>query len=233
MTTLPLSGQRAIVTGVSGNVGWGVAKALLIAGADVVAVSRSSTLDSVAASLGLGEETRARLQVEHTDFSDSSSALQLRDRLMRSGGLNHAFISLGSWWQRGLIVDQSPAEYASVRGSLLDAQVHAAMALVPLLRHRDGATYTLVTGAAGHMSIPNTGLLVASVAGVMGLSRMLRAEHVQDAVRINEVLIETRIEREWRDGVVPSLAFGEAIVGMMGGSKRSEVLRFGGEGWTR
>ncbi len=136
--------------------------------------------------------------------------------------------SLGSWWQKGDVVDQTAAEYADVRAASLDAQVHTAMAFLPVLRPRPGSTYTLITGAGGHMSLPGTGLLVVAVSGVFGLSRMLRQEHAQEEVRVNEVLIRTRIERAARAGVTPAVDFGKAMTEMLAGDARSAVLHFDG-----
>jgi NAD(P)-dependent dehydrogenase (short-subunit alcohol dehydrogenase family) len=136
--------------------------------------------------------------------------------------------SLGSWWQKGKVVDQGPVEYEAVRAASLDAQVHAAMAFLPLLQQRPESTYTLITGAGGQMSIPGTGLLVVAVSGVFGLSRMLRQEHAPTTVCVNEVMIRTRIERAARQGVVPASDFGAAVVDLLAGDVRSAVLHFDG-----
>lgn len=143
----------------------------------------------------------------------------------KGGAIDHVVASLGAWWQKGLIVEQTPAEYQQVRARSLDAQVFAAMAFLLQLRQRKGTTYTLVTGAGGHMALPSTGLLMVAVSGVFGLSRMLRTEHPHDAVRVNEVLIKARIERRDRPGVVPAVAFGAAVAELFAGPARSAVVQ--------
>jgi NAD(P)-dependent dehydrogenase (short-subunit alcohol dehydrogenase family) len=227
VTDVMLAGQRAVVTGVTGNVGWGVAKALLERGASVVAVTRGSqSVAAVVQSLG----SHPKLHVEVGDLSHAEGAMALGERIAKDGPIDHVVASLGAWWQKGPIVEQTAAEYQQVRASSLDAQVFAAMALLPRLRQREGATYTLVTGAGGHMTLPSTGLLVVAVSGVFGLSRMLRAEHAQDAARVNEVLIKARIEREARPGVVPALNFGAAVASLLAGTVRSAVVEFDAAG---
>jgi NAD(P)-dependent dehydrogenase (short-subunit alcohol dehydrogenase family) len=222
-----LAGQRAVVTGVTGNVGWGVAQALLDRGASVVAVTRSAaSAQAVAESLG----SHPKLHVEVGDLSLADSAMALGERIAKGGPIDHVVASLGAWWQKGPIVEQTAAEYQQVRAGSLDAQVFAAMAFLPRLRQRQGATYTLITGAGGHMSLPSTGLIVVAVSGVFGLSRMLRAEHAQDAVRVNEVLIQTRIEREARPGVVPAVEFGAAVAALLAGPTRGAVVPFNAMG---
>lgn len=227
MSNAILAGQRAVVTGVTGNVGWGVAQALLDRGASVVAVTRSAaSAQAVAESLG----SHPKLHVEVGDLSLADSAMALGERIAKGGPIDHVVASLGAWWQKGPIVEQTAAEYQQVRAGSLDAQVFAAMAFLPRLRQRQGATYTLITGAGGHMSLPSTGLIVVAVSGVFGLSRMLRAEHAQDAVRVNEVLIQTRIEREARPGVVPAVEFGAAVAALLAGPTRGAVVPFNAMG---
>jgi NAD(P)-dependent dehydrogenase (short-subunit alcohol dehydrogenase family) len=227
-----LKNQRVVVTGVTGNVGWGVAHAMLARGANVVAVTRhEESAAGLRATLAVGDDGGAqRLQVVVGDLSDGTDAIALRDRVLSTGQVSHVVASLGAWWQKGAIVEQTPQEFREVREGALDAQVHCAMAFLPGLRHRAGTSYTLITGAAGHMAIANTGLLVVTVCGVLGLSRMLRAEHAHDAVRVNEVLISARIEREARPGVVPAAHFGQAVADIAASDQRGAVLGFDAEG---
>jgi NAD(P)-dependent dehydrogenase (short-subunit alcohol dehydrogenase family) len=227
MSHVTLAGKRAVVTGVTGNVGWGVAKALLERGASVIAITRSA---EAAATVAASLDAHPKLQVEVGDLSRADSAMALGGRIAKAGRIDHVVASLGAWWQKGLIVEQTAAEYEQVRAGSLDAQVFAAMAFLPQLRQRQGATYTMVTGAGGHMTIPSTGLLVIAVSGVFGLSRMLRAEHSQDAVRVNEVLIKARIEREARPGVVPAVAFGAGVATLLAGATRGAVVAFDATG---
>lgn len=195
--------SRILVTGLTGNIGYGVAQAALAQGHEVVGiVRRAKDAHTLREQLGDG------LQTVLADLGDPISVSALQTNLPT---IDHAVVAVGAWWQKGPVAQQSAAEWDAVRRGGLDTQVHAAMAMLPVLARRPSASYTLITGAAGLMTLANTGLLVAAVAGVMGLSRMLRVEHAQGPVRVNEVLIETRIERHARDGVVPALVFGEAV----------------------
>jgi NAD(P)-dependent dehydrogenase (short-subunit alcohol dehydrogenase family) len=190
---------RVVVTGISGNIGWGVAHALLARGVDVVGITRSkASCEEITQSLGNSEN----LTFEVGDLSDATSALELRDRIATKGEIDHVVAALGPWWQKGMIVEQSMQEYAVVRAGLQDAHVHAAMAFIPMLGGKAGSSYTIITGQGANMSIPGTGLLVIAATAVRGLSRMLLEEHRNDSVRVNEVLISTRIERNSREGVV-------------------------------
>jgi NAD(P)-dependent dehydrogenase (short-subunit alcohol dehydrogenase family) len=220
-----LANKRVVVTGVTGNVGWGVAKAALRNDAHVIAIVRSaSSIESVPASLGNSE----RLSFEVGDLSKPSEAQALHDRVAAHGNIDHVVAAIGPWWQKGPIIEQPLSEYASVREALLDPHVYAATAFLPLLKDRDGSSYTIITGAAAHMELPGTGLLVVAVSGVVALSRMLRSETAGNKVRVNEILIKTRIEKEPRAGVTHAPIFGEKVAALMNTTIKGQVLSYQG-----
>lgn len=224
---MALSGSTAVVFGSTGKVGWGAARALLAAGATVVGPSR----DPKRAAAVAAELDHPRFHAVVADVSDPVDAFRLRDVVAaRFGPVDHVVASLGSWWQGGRLVEQTPAEFRRVQAMLLDGHVFAAQAFLPAMAGRAGASYTIVTGVGGHASIPGTGLLVVAVSGVFGLSRMLRAEHAADAVRVNELLVGARIERAPREGVVPAEVFGAALVAVAASGVRGQVLRYDGPG---
>lgn len=210
--------------GASGNVGWGAAQAFLAKGARVIVPTRSAKqAASLPAALGAPERTFAPQLDVSTPEGAAELATYVRERF---GACQHVFASMGPWWQGGPIVEQDADEYRKVMRNSLDCQVFAAQALLPGMRDSGGASYTIVTGAGGQATIPGTGLLVIAVSGVFGLSRMLRAEHARDAVRINELLIHARIERAARPGVIPAQQFGEAAVALAESEIRGQVLRY-------
>lgn len=213
----------SLVFGATGNVGWGVAHALLDAGHTVVAPTRSAKrADALAADFA-----HDRLHPVVGDPSTEAGAAALRDAVAAIGPVQHVVASMGPWWQKGPVIEQPEAEYRAVMASLLDCQVFAARALLPDLLDRSGASYTLITGRGGQMSIPGTGLLVIAVCGVYALSRMLRTEHAADAVRVNEILIGCRIERRaGAPGVVAAADFGAAARAVVEGDVRGQVLAF-------
>jgi len=215
--------SKVVVLGITGNVGWGAARALLERGARVVGVTRS---DAQAQALPASLDAPDRVEAVVGDLSTPEGARAVADLLAARGGFDHVFASMGPWWQNGPIVEQSGGEYRAVMRASLDCHVFAAQALLPPIRGRAGASYTIVTGQGGHMTIPGTGLLVVAVNGVFGLSRMLRSEHAADPVRVNELLIRARIERAPRSGVVPAAEFGAAAATIVDSELRGQVLPY-------
>lgn len=219
-----IEGSTAVVFGCTGNVGWGVARVLLDRGLTVVAPTRSPDgFEALGASLG----SHPRLHPVVGDPSSLEGARDLAARIARDHGpVDHVMASMGPWWQKGSTVDQPESEYRAVMRSRLDCHVFAAQAFLPSLAGREGATYTIITGAAAQMSIPGTGLLVIAASGLLGLSRMLRAEHHADVLRVNEVMIMVRVERDPRQGVVPAAEFGAAVARLVQSGVRGQQLEF-------
>jgi 3-oxoacyl-[acyl-carrier protein] reductase len=216
-----MADSQSLVFGASGNIGYGVARAILAKGGRVVLPTRSAESAARLEADFPGEQARIVIG----DVSSAAGARELRAAIEPTS-LQHVIVSVGGWWQGGRLADQSIEEYEPVRAMLLDAHVYAALAFLPGLVSRDGTSYTIITGQAAITPPPGTSLLAVATAGVQSLSRTLRAEHARDAVRVNEVLIQTRVERVERNGVVPAEAFGRAVVALLESDTRGAVLPF-------
>lgn len=218
-----MRGKVVVVTGATGNVGWGAARAFLDAGAEVVTPIRD---DASRARLGL---SAPGLHVVTADVSTEAGAEALaRFVEERFGRLDHVVASIGPWWQKGPVIEQSLGELRDVMRTYVESHFLLARSLLPRMRDARGTSYTIVTGAAGEATIRGAGLLVMAVEAQFGLSRMLRAEHLGDAVRVNELRIHVRVERRARPGVVPARVAGDAFVELAAGQTRSELVRYRG-----
>jgi len=218
----------AVVFGTTGNVGYGVAQALLQAGYRVVAPTRSPE-KAAALPDTFPAEARAAGELHPIvgDTSSRSGAQALYDSVVAAHGpVDHVVAAMGPWWQGGRTIDQSEAEYRQVMQQSLDVHVFAAQAFVAGMKDRPGSSYTIITGQGGHETIPDTSLLVIAVGGQFALSRMLRHEHAGDPIRINELLIAARIERKPRAGVVPSASFGQACRRLMESGEDGTIHTF-------
>jgi NADP-dependent 3-hydroxy acid dehydrogenase YdfG len=216
-----LAGAVVLVTGATGNVGWGVAKASEAAGAALLLNARS-------------EESKASLLVEFpsarivvADLATPSGADEIGQAVTDIGRLDHVVAPIGAWWQRGDTLKQDPTELDVLLATYVGAQLRLLQATAPSLR-TSGGSYTLVSGAGGQHLIPNGGLLVVAVRGQYALADVLRAELQSESFRFNELRIDTRVERSARHGVIPSAIAGEAFVDVMTGSQRSELITYTG-----
>jgi 3-oxoacyl-[acyl-carrier protein] reductase len=220
MTQGRLVGKVVLVTGSTGNVGWGIAELARREGARVVLPVRGEANEA-------GVSSRDVLRVRVDRFSEPE-LVALRERAVAQfGAVDHVVAPLGGFWQRGASLAQPAEELRELLGVYVEAQHALARAMAPELR-RTAGSYTMVTGAAGEHVIPNAGLLVTAVGAQYALSRVLRAELARDPLRFNEVRIACRVEREPRPGVVPSLVAADAFVRVMAGDFRSAVVRYDG-----
>lgn len=220
-----LRGKTALITGATGEVGWGIAHAARDAGAHLVLpVRREEARDA------LTREFPDAL-VEVIDFADLDALVRLREAaLARFSTVDHVLSPLGAWWQKGPSLDQPPAELRSLYAAYVEAPWMLLKAMAPALRG-SGGSFTFFTGAAGEAAnLPNAGLLVAAVGAQIALSRTLRAELSSEPFRVNEVRIATRIERAARRGVVPSREAGAAFLEAVPANPalRGALLRYDG-----
>ncbi|ACY14269.1 SDR family NAD(P)-dependent oxidoreductase [Haliangium ochraceum] len=213
----------ALVLGATGNVGYGISAALLEAGVRVVAPSRDEQRANALREQFEGESFAAIVGDPSSD--DGAEALAAASETAH-GPIDHVVASIGPWWQKGRLSEQPKGEWDRVRSMLLDGHVHLARALMPRLALRPSATYTIVTGMGAHHHTPGTSMLYVACGAVLSLSQVLRDEHRSGPVRVNELLIGARIEREARDGVVPAAELGAWLVDRLAAEPRSEVLRF-------
>lgn len=225
MSTSRLDGAVVLVTGASGQVGWGIAKAAQAAGATLVLPTRRAE--------GLSELERefagSKTAVGVVDMLDEGELeAWVRGVVERFGRIDHVAAPLGAWWQKGATIAQPRRELRALLETYVEAQHVLVKAVAPSLRRSRGS-YTFVTGAAGEHMVPGAGLLVAAVNAQFALSRVLRAELSDEPFRINEMRIACRVERDAREGVVPSVDAAQAFLEVMTGSERGAVLRFTGD----
>jgi NAD(P)-dependent dehydrogenase (short-subunit alcohol dehydrogenase family) len=185
-----LSGRRIASIGGTGQVGEGIVRQLLAAGATVVVPGYSTEeLDLLAGRLG--EQPRLRL-VEGGAVSDAEWSA-LAARLEADGPLDGVDLSIGRWCSGARMVEMPPAEWDRVMAAGLDVHARVARAFIPRLASRAGAAYVVISGSGAEE--PAAGSAVANVAGAaeLMLARVLAVEHADDAVRVHALVIDTPV----------------------------------------
>jgi 3-oxoacyl-[acyl-carrier protein] reductase len=175
-----LSGKTALVTGATGGIGGGIARALHKQGATVgLSGTRREVLDTLAAELG------SRVHVLPCDLSNSEqvealipaaeAAMERVDILVNNAGLNRdaLFVRLKDEdWDKVIAVDLTAAFRLS------------RAAVYPMMRRRGGRIINItsivgVTGNAGQ------GNYTAAKAGLIGMSKSLAQEVASRGVTVN------------------------------------------------
>lgn len=170
-----LRGRRALVLGASGIVGEGIARSLLLAGADVVApVRRSEQSARVLSRLSAWASAGgARVEVVTYDFSTSEGLAALRDAYA-SSGFDAVAASLGGHLPRVDVLRLTEEAFDEFMHLRVWSQVRSAQSLLGLVR--PGGAYLVATGKLGQAcSAPDLAAYTLASAAVYGVVNALRA----------------------------------------------------------
>src|SRR5215471_11741509 len=170
MPDQPMQGRVALVAGASRGIGAVTAQAFAAAGASVVLGARDTgALESVARGI---EADGGRAIAVRTDVTDVDSARNLVDQAMTAyGRLDFAFNNAAGGPMPAPLADIDPAEFdlgiaTHIRGTFLG------------MKFQIGAMLASGGGAIVNM---------ASVAGVIGLTKVAALDYADQGIRVNVV----------------------------------------------
>lgn len=188
MITIDLSGQIAIVTGGSGDLGRVMCRTLAAAGADVAVhyhSSESKAQDVADEITALGR----RAITVRADVTDYASVLAMRDRVEAELGtanliVNNAVVQYG--WKS--ILDQDLADFDSQYESCVLHTVHMVKAFLPALIERGTGGRVIITNTECAMRCAaNEGAYAAGKRGLDGIVRVLAKEVGPHGITVNQV----------------------------------------------
>ena len=201
----PLSGQRALVTGASGNIGQAIAVLLAAAGADVVVHGFTGqhgadrTVDRIIAAGGSATAVLA-------DLSSARAADALLERINGDGDVVSCVVNNAAVQPVTPLADLTAGEWRQVMAANLDAAFFVTQAAARGLRAagRPGAIVNIASiegadPAAGHAHY------ATSKAGLLMLTRACALEYGRDNIRCNAVspglIGRDGLAEDWPDGV--------------------------------
>jgi len=177
-----LDGKSALVTGASGGIGAGIARALHAQGAIVVlSGTRRDALDALAAELG------ERAHVCPADLKDPEAADALIEGAEEAAGPLWVLVNNAGFTRDGLAMRMSDEAFQSVIDVDLGAPFRLARAaLRGMLRRRAGRVISIssIVGATGNAGQAN---YAAAKAGLVGMSKSLAQEVAPRGVTVNVV----------------------------------------------
>ncbi len=188
-----LENKITLILGGAGNVGEGIVRAFLKAGAIVAVPSRKvEKLEELRTYLGELAHPERFIPIVG-EIGQIDSAESIRDQLLKQfGKLDAVVASLGGWWFGNKpVTEVSIAEWQQYLDSNLTSHFITAHTFLPILQENKGASYTLIGGAAAEVPIPNVSPVSITAAGQMMLAQVLMQENKGSAVRINEVIIHS------------------------------------------
>eukprot|EP00731_Ephydatia_muelleri_P024569 Em0016g840a len=215
-STVNMSQKTVLVFGGSGTVGQGVIRVLLENACRVVAVFRSA--DSVEkAKRRLGNPPENALITVIGALDSEEDAAMLKANVCKAGEITDVVSSIGAWWQKGPVLEQSLDEYNKVHQDMLRSHFMAAKTFLPLIADKEGTSYTFITGAAGNKVFPNAGFVTLFVGALTKLVSVVQAEYHTKPIRVNEFCIGCYVQ-PWdavTSGSVSNLDMGRAIAGVV------------------
>jgi NAD(P)-dependent dehydrogenase (short-subunit alcohol dehydrogenase family) len=175
---MSLQGRECIVTGGAGALGSAVTKALIAAGAKVMAIDHAQL---PAEQPGIG----------NVDLSDPAKASAAVNKAVAEMGGLYALINIAGTFKWETVADGSVATWDMLYSVNLKTAFNASKAALPhLLKKKSGRVVNIGAGAAAKAA-KGMGAYAASKAGVARLTEALSEEVKDDGITVNAILPST------------------------------------------
>jgi NAD(P)-dependent dehydrogenase (short-subunit alcohol dehydrogenase family) len=185
MTTGPLQGRHAFVTGAGSGIGAAIARALAADGARMTLVGRrSQPLEELAAELG----PRSSLAVADIDVTDSAAAPRALSLAHDAFGPVDILVNNAGQAPSAAFEKTSLEMWSHVLAVDLTAVFQMTQAVLPDLKARGpGARIVNVASTAGLIGYAYVSAYCAAKHGVIGLTRALALELAKTGITVNAV----------------------------------------------
>jgi NAD(P)-dependent dehydrogenase (short-subunit alcohol dehydrogenase family) len=191
----PLHGRTALVTGASRGIGAASARALSMAGATVILVSRSQS-DLAHVVTTMPDPT----SIEVCDLSNIGGALETVEGILERHGpvqilVNNAGVSLN---RRSMKLDEDSID--KVLGLNVKVPLLLATALAPSMISSGGGSIINISSLAGLRGTAFQAAYSASKGAMDALTRSLACEWGPSNIRVNSVAPGVIVTEMWREG---------------------------------
>lgn len=195
--TAPLQDRTVVVPGGTGNVGEGVVRALLSAGARVVVPSRSEERLTELRTL-IGRPLDQHLVTIAAPYDSFDAAEQLAvDVTTQVGPVTDVIALIGGWWAGKNLWEIDQKDWDSVFISPATTGMALVRAFIPRLTA--AGTYTLIAGFSSYTAEPGSGPVSMQGAAQLMMRRTLSKE-IGHGPRINDLMLGPIINRNRPQG---------------------------------
>jgi 3-oxoacyl-[acyl-carrier protein] reductase len=191
-SSTPLAGKVVVIPGGTGNVGEGIVRAFLKAGATVIVPSRSQARLDALAKL-IGPELGGDLKTIAAGYGTFADADQLATRIVKEHGhVDHVVASVGGWWMGKALWQISQDDWQKVFVDVATSHMALARSFVPRLAE-DGS-YTTIAGFSAQKPYQAAGIVSVQGAAQLMMREAFSAE-LKGQRRINDLVLGPIINR--------------------------------------
>jgi len=185
LRTNTLQGKTALITGASKGLGKAMALALGQAGARLVLVSRNrEQLNQTAMEArNLGAEAT----VFPADVTDEAQVTRLAESVARDCGRVQILINNAGVNLRKPVTEFTLAEWRQVTDTNLTSVFLMCRAFVPQMKGQGYGRILNLTSIMSHVALPGRTAYCASKAGLLGFTRALALELVEEKITVNGI----------------------------------------------
>jgi NAD(P)-dependent dehydrogenase (short-subunit alcohol dehydrogenase family) len=188
----PLNGKVVVVPGGTGNVGEGIVRAFLTAGATVVVPSRSQARLDALGKL-IGPELTGNLKTIEAGYGTFDDTDALATKLVEElGHIDHVVSSVGGWWMGKALWQISEDDWQKVFVDVTTSHMALARAFIPRLE--EGGSYTAIAGFSAQKPYPAAGIVSMQGAAQLMMREAFSAE-LKGQRRINDLVLGPIINR--------------------------------------
>ncbi|MFT7059417.1 MAG: 3-oxoacyl-[acyl-carrier protein] reductase [Pseudorhodobacter sp.] len=189
-----LKGRVGLVTGASRNIGRAIAVSFGERGADVV-IHVARDLDAGSQSVAAVEAAGARAILVSGDLADPETAQRVVKEAASAFGRLDIVVNNAAIRPEAAFADITYQAWRDVMGTNLDSVFLVSQAALGALKHSDQAAIVNIGGMTAHKGARNRAHVVASKAGVVGLTKAMAHDLAADGITVNCVvpgLIDTQ-----------------------------------------
>lgn len=187
-------GVRVLVAGGTGTVGSGTVLSLLKQGVHVVVATRSQEKFEELRDITPDDVSKNLWMVKGDVSSRDGVMCVLEKATAGDKEIHHVVSSLGGWWQKGPMTDQSLQEFDRTIRDHVAGHFLLMRTFLPYLNTREGSTYTIVTNdAANQCPAPETSLLCVGSGAAASLAMAACAEYSDMRVALSQFHIRCNV----------------------------------------
>ena len=189
MSTRPLAGRAAIITGASRGLGAAIASAYVAAGASVMLCAREAAAladarDEVAALAGSGQ----RVEAHAADVAHEPDVRALVERAIETFGRVHVLVNnAGVYGPMGSIEDVDWAAWQRAMAININGSVLPIRALLPHFKHHHYGKIVQLSGGGATNPLPRITAYAASKAAIVRLVESVALDVQAHGIDVNAV----------------------------------------------